>query len=118
MIELEKGGVYVAARVRAGYSSRGPWELVAVRPAERTHQELTLFSPSGQTGIHEGQRFRVEEILSVKLKKRQDAEGNWSKQDVSVVAKWMPLADEEPEEPGNDPFGLNMPEEDPYTFGV
>lgn len=87
MIKLEKGGEYKAARVRSGTSQRGDWELVVVKADGKARQEITIFPSNTPSGVQEGEQFILKDILGVTIKKKKDADGNWTKEEVAVSAE-------------------------------
>ena len=77
MVELKKGEIYDAKFVRSGESGNGAWRLIALKD-EKTRKEITIWAENPDTcGVEEGTRFRVDEILSIKLSARKDNRGEW-----------------------------------------
>lgn len=93
MIKIEKGEIYRAVRARSGDGDKGPWELVAVADERNEKRTITIFVSNAITNIHEGQRFKVKEIVNVKYGWKQDRTGNW-RPDTTISAVIEPIASE------------------------
>lgn len=98
MLRVQTGGEYTAARVRSGSSERGDWELVVIKGENRARQELTVYPTNMPCGVTEGEKFTLNSITGVQMKKRRDADGNWTKEEVSIMAEIRPLAPNELED--------------------
>lgn len=84
MIRVEKGGVYLAHRVRSGVSKTGPWELIAVKGQGGDRREITLYVKNYPSRIREGEPFRVTGIEAVQVNALKDDEGNWTREKMSA----------------------------------
>lgn len=78
MLKIEKGGEYAAHRVRSGEADKGPWELIVVKEEGRAHREVTIFARNTPSGVVEGGRFRVSEIISAGPRRTKNPDGTWS----------------------------------------
>ena len=77
MVELKKGEIYDAKFVRSGEGGNGAWRLIALKD-DRTRKEITIWAENPDTcGVEQGGKFRVDEILSVKLSARKDKNDVW-----------------------------------------
>ena len=82
MVEIKKGETYTASMTRKGNGSNGAWELLKVKNKRDT---LNVWTVGGNSGVEEGDTFRVTEIETVKLSKKE-YKGEWSPE-VNINAK-------------------------------
>lgn len=112
MIRVERGNVYTAFRYRSGISDKGRWEVIMVRESGPSKQEMTIFPANLPSGVSEGAKFKVKDILSVTRKKRKDAEGKWTMTDVCILANVELMNSEEINLNGDLPFSLDAYDDD------
>jgi len=108
MLKLEKGGVYKVGRFRSGRSDRGPWEVITVKSEDKARQELTIFPSAVPSGLYEGCHMKIVEIKTVTRKKKKDANGNWTLNDVCLDAEVELVPEED----------YNLDGDLPFTFGA
>ena len=108
---IRKGESYTAVRKRSGSSDKGDWELLSVTDTNGRNT-IAVFVTNIPSGVNETERFRVDEIESVSMKRRKSDSGAWYTE-VSVSASVTPVkgldeylkenpgtaTDEEPEPP-------------------
>ncbi len=82
MVEIKKGETYTASMVRKGNGANGAWELLKVKNGRDT---MNIWTVGGNSGVEENGSFRVAEIESVKLSKKE-YRGEWTPE-VNVNAK-------------------------------
>ena len=112
-VNIEKGGIYTAEKVRTGTSQAGKdWAMISVK-AEKGHKRVTLW-PVGKINFDTGDTFKVDEILSVSLKARKDQTGEW-RDEVNVNCKVHAEARPEPE-PSSTTFREISGDEDELPF--
>ena len=91
---VKVGETYIANKIYAGESSRGPYEIIRVRTAGKRQPIIGLSVLNVPSGITHNGAFRVERIDSVLVRNSQDADGNWyTGGSVTVKAEVSPVVD-------------------------
>ena len=92
MTELVKGEVYTAHLVRNGTSSRGAWEMITVTD-ERHKNDVVIFPRNCPSGVKEGKKFNLVEIVQIRNGMRKDKNDKWQ-HNVTCEAIVQPIESE------------------------
>lgn len=111
MVDIKKGETYTASMVRKGEGTNGAWELLKIKNGR---DYMNIWPQGGQTGVEEGGTFRIVEVESVKLSKRE-YRGEWiSEVNVNAKVEKCMNYEEYTGDYGDDPFsGMGASDELP-----
>lgn len=93
MLNAKKGEEYEAFRVRSGTSEKGDWELIVIKANGKAKQELTIYPEHKPSGVKEGGKFMIDDILDVQIKANKNRDGTWLGTKTYMVAAVHPTAD-------------------------
>lgn len=94
MIEIVKGQIYRAKRVRTGTSSMGDWMMVAVEDPKSSKREMPIWVQNIPCKISDGEQFKVLDITASKYSWKKDKQTDKWAPDISVKAIIKPISSE------------------------